>query len=114
MNDSSLNEAGVSPKQIFEIMKINIFDNFYNYSFSSINKEYLCSRKTLFNLLHKITKKIGFKSQTFFLCTLYLDMILSSSLSEYFRLLIIAYYSDTVDISTPKKFHFHFSKTQRI
>ena len=77
MNDNNLNEAGVSPKQIFEIMKINIFDNFYTYSFSSINKEYLCSRKTIFNLLHKITKKIGFKSQTFFLCTLYLDMIFS-------------------------------------
>ena len=77
MNDSNINEAGVSPKQIFEIMKTNIFDNFYNYSYSSINKEYLYSRKSLFNILHKITKKIGFKSQTFFLCTLYLDMIFS-------------------------------------
>jgi len=75
MNDDSINEAGVSPKQIFETMKINIFDNFYTYSYSSINKEYLCSRKTIFNILHKITKKLGFKSQTFFLCTLYLDMI---------------------------------------
>ena len=76
MNDDNVNEAGVSPKQIFETMKINIFDNFYTYSYSSINKEYLCLRKTLFNILHKITKKLGFKSQTFFLCTLYLDMIL--------------------------------------
>ena len=75
MNDSNIKEAGVSPKQIFETMKRNIFDNFYTYSYSSINKEYLCSRKTLFNILHKITRKLGFKSQTFFLCTLYLDMI---------------------------------------
>ena len=75
MNDSNIKEAGVSPKQIFETMKRNIFDNFYTYSYSSINKEYLCSRKTLFNILHKITKRLGFKSQTFFLCTLYLDMI---------------------------------------
>jgi len=77
MNDRNYNEAGVSPKQIFEIMKINIFDNFYTYSYSSINKDYLYTRKTLFNILHKITKKLGFKSQTFFLCTLYLDMIFS-------------------------------------
>ena len=77
MNDNNINEAGVSPKQIFEIMKANIFDNFYTYSYSSINKDYLYSRKTLFNILHKITKKLGFKSQTFFLCTLYLDMIFS-------------------------------------
>ena len=77
MNDSNINEAGVSPKQIFEIMKTNIFDNFYTYSYSSINKDYLYSRKTLFNILHKITKRLGFKSQTFYLCTLYLDMIFS-------------------------------------
>ena len=75
MNDNNINEAGVSPKQIFEIMKRNIFHNFYTYSYSSINIEYLNSRKTLFNILHKITKKLGFKSQTFFLSTLYLDMI---------------------------------------
>jgi len=77
MKDNNINESGVSPKQIFEIMKINIFDNFYSYSYASINKEYLYSRKTLFHILHKITKKLGFKSQTFFLCTLYLDMIFS-------------------------------------
>ena len=66
MEENNLNEEELSLKEIFEIMKTNIYDNYYNYSFSSINKDYLTSRKTLFNNLHKITIKMGFKSQTFF------------------------------------------------
>ena len=77
MNDSNIEEGGVSPRHIFEYMKKNVFNNFYTYSYSSINKEYLYSRKTLLSIMHKITIKMGFKSQTFFLSALYLDIIFS-------------------------------------
>ena len=75
MEENNLNEGEIPPKQIFELMKTNIYDNFINYSYSAINKDYISSRKSLFNILHKITIKMGFKSQTFFLCAHYLDII---------------------------------------
>ena len=70
-------ETEIPPKQIFELMKNNIFDNYFNYTYISINKDYISSRKALFNILHKITIKMGFKSQTFFLCAHYLDILFS-------------------------------------
>ena len=75
MDDNSLQKTEIPPKKIFELMKENIFDNFTHYSLYSINKDYINSRKALFNLLHKITIKMGFKSQTFFLCAHFLDII---------------------------------------
>ena len=75
MDENNLNESEISPKKIFELMKANIYDNYYNYSFSSLNKDYLSSRKAIFNTLHKITIRMGFKSQTFFLSAHYLDII---------------------------------------
>ena len=75
MDENNLNDAEISPKKIFELMKVNIYDNYYNYSFSLINKDYISSRKSIFNTLHKITIKMGFKSQTFFLSAHYLDII---------------------------------------
>ena len=75
MDENNLNESEISPKKIFELMKTNIYDNYYNYSFSSLNKDYLSSRKAIFNTLHKITIRMGFKSQTFFLSAHYLDII---------------------------------------
>ena len=75
MDENSSQGSEIPPKEIFEIMKTNIYDNFYNYSYSSINKDYLSSRKNLFNILHKITIKMGFKSQTFFLCAHFIDII---------------------------------------
>ena len=75
MDENNSQGSEIPPKEIFEIMKTNIYDNFYNYSYSSINKEYLSSRKNLFNILHKITIKMGFKSQTFFLCVHFMDII---------------------------------------
>ena len=77
MDEKNINESEVSPKQIFEQMKKNVYDNYCKYSFSSINKEYLYLRKSLFSILHKITMKMGFKSQTFFLCAHFLDIIFS-------------------------------------
>ena len=75
MDQSNLNEVEIPPKKIFELMKSNVYDNYFNYSWTSINKDYISSRKSLFNILHKITIKMGFKSQTFFLSAHYLDII---------------------------------------
>ena len=75
MDENSIQETEIPPKKIFEIMKSNIFDNFIHFSLFSINKDYLNSRKSLFNILHKITVKMGFKSQTFFLSAHFLDII---------------------------------------
>ena len=75
MDDSNVQKTEIPPKEIFQLMKANIFDNFTHYSLISINKDYINSRKALFNLLHKITIRMGFKSQTFFLCAHFLDII---------------------------------------
>ena len=75
MDESNSQGNEVSPKEIFEMMKKNIYDNFLRNSSFSINKEYIFSRKNLFAILHKINSRMGFKSQTFFLCTHFLDII---------------------------------------
>ena len=81
MDEFNISESEVAPKQIFEQMKLNIYNDFLISNYSSINKNYIYSRKSLFNILHKITNTMGFKSQTFFLCAHYLDIIFSSNKS---------------------------------
>ena len=66
------------PSQVFELMMSNTYKNFYLYSHCSICREYIYHRKSIFNILHKIMLKFGFKSQVFFLSTNYLDIIFSS------------------------------------
>ena len=68
----------LSPSQIFEQMVNNTYKNFFLYSHCSIHKEYIYHRKNIFNILHKIMLKFGFKSQVFFLSANYLDIIFSS------------------------------------
>jgi hypothetical protein len=70
-------------------MKTNIFDNFTHFSLFSINKDYINSRKALFSLLHKITIRMGFKSQTFFLCAHYLDIIFTKKKRIHLNLNIL-------------------------
>ena len=64
--------------QIFELMVSNTYKNFYLYSHCSICREYIYHRKNIFNILHKIMLKFGFKSQVFFLSANYLDIIFSA------------------------------------
>ena len=78
MEDFNIRLSEISPKQIFKEMKLNIYNDFSISSFSSISKTYLYSRRSLFKILHAITNAMSFKSQTFFLCTHYLDIIYSS------------------------------------
>ena len=77
MNQSNQQDAEILPKEIIQNMKTNIFDNYFSYSYSFINKDYLSYRSALFEILHKISINMGFKSQTFFLCAHYLDIIFS-------------------------------------
>ena len=69
----------ISPKGIFDSMKANIYNNFSLYSFSIISKEYLALRSDLFALIKKISDKMGFKSQTYFLSIYYLDILFSQN-----------------------------------
>ena len=62
---------------IFEQMISNTHQNFSVYSQLRINKEYLYHRKNIFNILHRITSKMGFKSQVFYLSANYLDILFS-------------------------------------
>ena len=89
MDDLNIYDSEIPPKQIFEQMKSNIYNDFYLSKYSSINKAYIYSRKTLFNILHKITNAMGFKSQTFFLCAHYLDIIFSSNKSTNININLI-------------------------
>ena len=75
MYDLNIKETEIPPKEIFDKMKNNIYNNFMFQTSLSINKDYLSSRKTLFSILNTITKAFSFKSRTFFLCSYYLDII---------------------------------------
>ena len=79
MELNCLYDTEIIPKDIFISMKKNTYNNFSFNSFSSISKEYLSLRNDLFSLLKKISSKIGFKSQTYFLCVYYLDILYSQN-----------------------------------
>ena len=79
MELNCLYDAEIIPKDIFNSMKKNTYNNFSFNSFSSISKEYLSIRNDLFCLLKKISSKIGFKSQTYFLSVYYLDILYSQN-----------------------------------
>ena len=69
----------ISPKDILDAMKKNIYKNFSSQSFSSISKEYLALRNDIFDLIKKISDKMRFKSQTYFLSIYYLDILFSQN-----------------------------------
>ena len=72
METTYLNTNELNPQEIFETMK----SDFYKISeFPLISKEYIRKRRDIINFNHKLTKKMGFKSQTFFLSIYYLDII---------------------------------------
>ena len=70
----SLYEMEVSPIDILNLMKNNIYDH-EEQTIVLIDKTYTYHRKFLITLIHKISNKMGFKSQTFFLAVNYLDII---------------------------------------
>ena len=75
----SLYEMEVSPLEILSLMKNNIYNHYKEESIINIDKTYTLQRKGLISLIKKISKKMGFKSQTFFLAVNYLDIIFSKN-----------------------------------
>ena len=72
----------INPQEIFETMKSDFYKINTN-EIPMINKEYIRKRRDLINFNHKITKKLGFKSQTFFLSIYYLDIIFIKNKNLY-------------------------------
>ena len=79
MDENHLYEAEVSPKEVLKYMKTNIYDNYFKNSHYFISSDYILSRSSLFSLIRKISNKLGFKSQTFFLSIYYLDILFSKN-----------------------------------
>ena len=75
MKENHVRESEIPCDEILEKMRKNIYNNFPNYSISSINKDYIKKRISIFKILQKIAFKMGFKSQTFFLSAYYLDIV---------------------------------------
>ena len=79
----SLYEMEVSPIKILSLMKNNIYNYYKEQTIINIDKTYTLQRKTLISLIHNISNKMGFKSQTFFLAVNYLDIIFSKKNNSY-------------------------------
>ena len=75
MKQNKSNELEFSTNEILQNMCYNTYNNFNTYELNVIDKNYLKLRNKIFNIIQKITMKFGFKSQTFFLSTYYLDLI---------------------------------------
>ena len=75
MDENSIYDSEVSPKEIIKRMKLNTFENHSTKNNSLINLDYLLYRPSVFSLIKKISNKIGFKSQTYFLSIYYLDIL---------------------------------------
>ena len=79
MEGNLLYESEISPKDIIKIMKNNIYKNYFLNNYHLISSDYLSSRSSLFSLIRKISDKMGFKSQTYFLSIYYLDILFSKN-----------------------------------
>ena len=75
MDIIQLYETEISTKEIFSLMKKNIYNSSNDKNTFNIDKKYTLQRRTMISLIQKISKKMNFKSQTFFLCIHYLDII---------------------------------------
>lgn len=75
MDENHFYETEISPKEILKIMKTNIYENNFKNTINYISSDYLLNRTYLFSLIRKISNKMGFKSQTYFLSIYYLDIL---------------------------------------
>ena len=74
METTYSNTNELNPQEIFQTMKSDFYQ-ISNTETPLVNKEYMKKRKDIINFNHRLTKKMGFKSQTFFLSIYYLDII---------------------------------------
>ena len=79
MDDNNLYELEISPKEIIQVMKKNIYQNNFKNNHQFISSDYLINRAALFSLVRKISNKMCFKSQTYFLSIHYLDILFSKN-----------------------------------
>ena len=86
----SLYEMEVPPIKILSFMKNNIYDHYKEQSYKNIDKTYTLQRKFLISLIQKISRKMGFKSQTFFMAVNYLDIIFSKNNDILFNYSLLA------------------------
>jgi len=75
MDENNFYETEVSPKEILKKMKTNVYENNFKNTINYISSDYLLNRSSLFSLIRKISNKMGFKSQTYFLSIYYLDIL---------------------------------------
>ena len=79
MDDNYLSETEISPKELIKYMKSNIYNIHFKNNYQYISSDYILNRTSLFFLIRKISNKLGFKSQTYFLSIYYLDILFSKN-----------------------------------
>jgi len=79
MDDNYLSETEISPKELIKCMKSNIYNIHFKNNYQYISSDYILNRTSLFSLIRKISNKMGFKSQTYFLSIYYLDILFSKN-----------------------------------
>ena len=79
MDDNYLSETEISPKELIKYMKSNTYNIHFKNNYQFISSDYLLNRTSLFFLIRKISNKMGFKSQTYFLSIYYLDILFSKN-----------------------------------
>ena len=77
MEINTLYKYELSPKEIFISMRENLYD--FPPNLTSIDTKYLNTRTKLIQLLRKISSKMYFKSQTYFLSIYYLDILFTDN-----------------------------------
>ena len=76
--------------KVLSSMKNNTYDFYEKQIMSFIDKSYIIKRKTLIGFIKRIANKMGFKSQTFFLAVLYLDIIFSQEYNVEYNYNLLA------------------------
>ena len=75
MEFSNSKKIELPQNEIFSLMKTNIYKYHRDKNSININKSYILQRKSLIDLIHKISTKMNYKSRTFYLAVNYLDII---------------------------------------
>ena len=86
----NLCQMEISFIEILSKMKDNIYNHYKEKSIINIDKSYIIQRKSLISLIRKISNKMSFKSQTFFLAINYLDVIFSKNKNIFYNCNLLA------------------------
>ena len=77
MEFSNSKKIELPQNEIFSLMKTNMYKYHRDKNSININKSYILQRKSLIDLIHKISTRMNYKSRTFYLAVNYLDIIFS-------------------------------------